>query len=88
MGTRMTQRERTAWDVAWLAWILMFFVIEIPAVRNDEEGDTLSEHIARWFRVDTVRGKSVWTAVWGAFGAWMSWHIVSYQDRDYSGDGS
>ncbi len=68
----------TGWTFAWIIWILMFFAIEIPAIRNDTEGDTLSEHFAKWFRVDTLQGKLAWSVVWAAFGIWMLLHILLY----------
>jgi membrane-anchored glycerophosphoryl diester phosphodiesterase (GDPDase) len=37
------------WTVAWIFWVAMFFVIEIPALINKTQGDTLSEHIRKWF---------------------------------------
>jgi hypothetical protein len=42
------------YTTAWLLWIGMFFVIEIPALANKRQGDTLSEHVVRW---GAVKGK-------------------------------
>ncbi len=40
------------YTTAWLVWIVMFFAIEVPAIFNKQEGDTLSEHIWKWFSVN------------------------------------
>jgi hypothetical protein len=39
---------------AWILWIMMFFAIELPAVFNRQQGDTLSEVI---WNVFAIRGK-------------------------------
>lgn len=65
------------WTVLWLLWIASFFLIEIPAIRNDLRGDTLSEHFRRWFRTDTHRGRTVWLATFGLFAAWFVVHIAT-----------
>jgi hypothetical protein len=39
------------WTVLWLAWIAAFFAIEVPALLNRQDGDTLSEHVWSWFAV-------------------------------------
>lgn len=65
------------WTVAWIVWIAGFFVIEIPAIRNDLREDTLSEHFRRWFSVRTKLGRTAWIVVSGGFFAWFVTHIVS-----------
>ena len=37
------------WTIAWLVWIGGFVVIEGLALANKKEGDTLSEHVWKWF---------------------------------------
>jgi len=65
------------WTVLWVAWVLGFFAIEIPALRNDIKGDTLSEHLRRWFRVDTHLGRTVWLVASALFFvAWFIPHIA------------
>lgn len=39
---------------AWIFWVMMFFAIELPALFNRQQGDTLSEVI---WNVFAVRGK-------------------------------
>ncbi|MFB4318472.1 hypothetical protein [Actinomadura sp. 21ATH] len=39
---------------AWIFWVMMFFAIELPALFNRRQGDTLSEVI---WNVFAVRGK-------------------------------
>ncbi|MFI0355078.1 hypothetical protein [Actinomadura sp. 9N407] len=41
---------------AWILWIMMFFAIELPAVFNRQQGDTLSEVI---WNIFAIRGKPV-----------------------------
>lgn len=38
----------SGWTWAWLAWGLMFAVIEGMALTNSRSGDTLSEHAWAW----------------------------------------
>lgn len=37
------------WTYAWLAWLAAFAVIEGAALFNKKDGDTLSEHVWKWF---------------------------------------
>lgn len=39
----------SGWTAAWAMWIGMFAAIEAPAIFNKTPGDTLSEHVRRWF---------------------------------------
>lgn len=41
----------SGFTIAWLVWGLAFAAIELPAVFNKTKGDTLSEHIWKWFAV-------------------------------------
>lgn len=63
------------WSALWIAWIALFAIIETVAIVNDKDGDTLSEHFRRWFRVDTHLGRTVWLIVSGVFFAWFTIHI-------------
>jgi hypothetical protein len=36
------------WTILWLVWIAAFFAIEVPALLNKQDGDTLSEHVWAW----------------------------------------
>lgn len=65
------------WTILWIAWILMFAGIELVAVINDSRGDTLSEHLRKWFCVDTHVGRTVWLIVSGVFFAWFVVHITT-----------
>lgn len=64
------------WTLAWILWIAGFFAIEIPAIRNDVPGDTLSEHFRRWFTTKSHYGRLVWIGVSGVFFAWFVVHIA------------
>jgi hypothetical protein len=45
----------SGYTIAWLLWIAMFFVIEVPAILDKDPGDTLTEHTRKWF---STRSKS------------------------------
>lgn len=56
----------SAWTLAWIAWGLMFAVIEGMALVNSRRGDTLSEHAWAWLGYATtgraaLRQPSGWT---------------------------
>ena len=68
------------WTVLWLLWIAAFFAIEVPALRNKTPGDTLSEHVWKWFAVKDANRKGLTRLRrWGllAFLAWLSFHFLS-----------
>lgn len=78
----------SGWTWAWLAWLGAFVAIEGPALANKTSGDTLSEHVWKWFatrREDLRRpdGKkaSAWVkirrTVLVAFLAWLSLHFAT-----------
>lgn len=64
------------WTTLWLLWFAAFAVIEGVAIKNDVQGDTLSEHLRLWFRTDTKRGRTAWLIVSGVFFAWFVTHIA------------
>lgn len=45
--------------IPWVMWGVMFVIIEGIALRTRAPGDTLSEHVWRWFRVRTPRTRNV-----------------------------
>ncbi len=60
-----------SYTTTWLVWIVMFFAIELPAAFNRKKGDTLSEHLWKWFSIkDKAKGWRVrrmgltFTLVW------------------------
>lgn len=70
--------------IAWIIWILSFFVIEGVAIVKDRKDtrsyswpDTLSEHIRRWFHTDSHLGRTVWMIAFGIFAAWFGIHIAT-----------
>ena len=62
----------------WLIWILTFFLIELPALRNRQPGDTLSEHVWAWC---SIKGKGrAWRLRRLALVillAWLSLHMLT-----------
>lgn len=67
----------TIWTALWIAWGLAFALIEGVALANDTPGDTLSEHLRKWFRTDTHLGRSAWLVASGVFFAWFVVHIAT-----------
>ncbi|MGW0705099.1 hypothetical protein ACWD4G_03825 [Streptomyces sp. NPDC002643] len=67
--------------VAWVAWIGLFVVIEGAALYLKEPGDTLSEHIWKWFHtakgVVPDRTTRLRRFVLVAFMAWLSAHFLT-----------
>lgn len=45
----------SGWTLAWCGWFAGFLLIEGWALFNRTEGDTLSEHVWRWWRVHDPR---------------------------------
>ncbi len=66
------------WTTAWVLWIAMFFAIEGPALLHPQMGDTLSEHVWKWF---SIKEKSPqWRLrrfVLLSFLAWVSAHFLT-----------
>lgn len=67
------------WTVGWLAWGAWFLAQEGIALANRRDGDTLSEHVWRWFRVRDPRPTPLIVTgrvVLGVFLAWLLLHMV------------
>lgn len=41
----------SGYTALWIFWVIMFGAIEGPAIANKQPGDTLSEHVWRWFAI-------------------------------------
>lgn len=69
----------TFWTVLWVLWLALFLAIEIPAWRNTERGDTLSEHVWRWLGRGRPMTRSVrWRRIlFLAFAAWLLVHLTT-----------
>jgi hypothetical protein len=66
------------WTVAWILWLAMFAVIELPAILNRDKGDTLSEHVWAWFAVKgKPRGWQWRRLTLIVFLAWLVVHFIS-----------
>ncbi len=66
------------YTVAWLLWIGMFFVIEVPALRNKQVGDTLTEHVRKWFSTkEKAKGWKARRGVLAAFLGWLTLHFFN-----------
>lgn len=64
------------WTVAWIFWILMFFAIEIPALRDKNPGDTLTEHLRSWFSTKNMsKGWIFRRAILVVFLLWFAIHL-------------
>ncbi|WMI34524.1 hypothetical protein SEA_DEXERS_3 [Streptomyces phage Dexers] len=71
----------SGWTWAWIAWITAFLVIEGKALFNKEKGDTLSEHVWKWFHTEQGKKWSKTTRLRRfallAFMAWLSVHFLT-----------
>ena len=66
------------YTVAWFGWIVAFLVIEGLAIRDDDPGDTLSEHVWRWFSVtERTTGWRVRRIALGGFMMWLTVHFLT-----------
>lgn len=70
------------WDlfwpvVKWLAWIAMFFLIEIPALRSPGRRGTLSYIFAWVYQTRTRRGKLTFAISIGGAVGWFIAHILT-----------
>jgi hypothetical protein len=67
------------YTIAWILWGLIFLAIEGIALADKDEGDTLSEHIWRWFKVrGAIPTKTGWTLrlILAGFMVWLSGHMI------------
>lgn len=63
--------------VAWVMWLTMFGVIEGAAVLRKDRGDTLSEHVWKWFSVkEKAPGWLARRGVLAAFLVWLTVHLL------------
>ncbi|MFF3015832.1 hypothetical protein [Streptomyces sp. NPDC057939] len=75
----------TTWSWLWVGWLAAFLVIEGKALFNKTSGDTLSEHVWKWF--STARTAEHQGQPTGlvrlrrfallAFMAWLSVHFLT-----------
>jgi hypothetical protein len=74
----------SGWTMGWVLLVAWFAVLEALAIRQDwgrpgdpdgngvaDTGATLSEHLRRWFRLDTRLGRSVYLVTAGGFALWF-----------------
>jgi len=67
------------YTVAWTAWLGAFLALELPALANRRDGDTLSETVWRWFHVRDDRQTAItWAmrAVLSLFLTWLLFHLT------------
>ncbi len=75
------------YTAAWVLWLLYFGVVELTAVLNSRDGDTLSEHVWLWFGLQRRRPgeppREVTGWVWLrrfallAFVIWLALHFLT-----------
>jgi hypothetical protein len=71
--------------ILWVLWLAAFVVVEGVALFNKEEGDTLSEHVWKWFGIGEVGKPRPEITGWVrarrfgllAFMAWLTVHFVT-----------
>lgn len=71
----------SVWTIGWLAWLAFFVVEETLALRNRTKGDTLSEHVWRWFAITGSKAPRPWVRlrrfVLLALLAWLCLHFLT-----------
>ncbi|MFF3793768.1 hypothetical protein ACFYXW_27610 [Streptomyces sp. NPDC001981] len=74
----------TTWSWAWIAWLAAFVAIEGKALTNKTKGDTLSEHVWKWFstaRTGAQGQPTGWVRLRRfallAFMTWLSVHFLT-----------
>ncbi|SCL33075.1 hypothetical protein GA0070616_4628 [Micromonospora nigra] len=75
------------WAAAWLVWFACFAVVELAALFNSRDGDTLSEHVWLWFGTARRKPGEPERVVTGwvrlrrfvllAFVGWLSVHFLT-----------
>lgn len=67
-----------AYTVLWLIWLALFGAIEGAAIANKKPGDTLSEHVWRWFSIsDKGKGWRARRVTLLAFLVWLIAHFLT-----------
>ncbi|MGW4158710.1 hypothetical protein [Streptomyces sp. NPDC004788] len=75
----------TIWSWLWVGWLAAFCAIEGRALFNKTEGDTLSEHVWKWFGTAQIAKAAGQPTGWVrlrrfallAFMAWLSVHFLT-----------
>lgn len=77
-GGMLTLGHMSWYTWAWIFWFAFFLTIEGVALFNKQAGDTLSEHVWKWFSVRNMTwGWRARRFVLLAFMAWLSLHLLS-----------
>lgn len=63
-------------DLVWGGLLAVGALVEVWALVNRTDGDTLSERTRAWFRVHTRSGRAVFAVAWVAFAGWFLVHIL------------
>ncbi|MER7445023.1 hypothetical protein ABTW73_30135 [Micromonospora avicenniae] len=65
----------------WLLWLAAFLAVEGVALFNKTPGDTLSEHVWKWFAVGGSQPRTGWVRLRRfallAFLAWLVLHFLT-----------
>ena len=63
----------------WIGWLLAFIGIETAALLNKDSGDTLSEHVWKWFSVKESSSphKTFRMVCLGGFLGWLVIHFMT-----------
>lgn len=67
------RRPQTRSVIAWSLWLGLFFLLELPAVVDDDPGDTLSELV--WYLIALPGGTgALFTWVLAGIMIWLAQH--------------
>lgn len=65
-------KKYTPW---WIAWLVMFGVIELAALLDKGEGDTFTEHWRKWMALQS-KTKVLGRLATATFLGWLAWHFL------------
>ncbi len=63
-------------DVVWGGLLAVGAVVEVYALLNGRDGDTLSEKIRLWLGVRKQPGRAIFAAGWLVFSIWFLGHVL------------
>ena len=78
------------WTVGWITWLVLtvggFLALEIPAIirknNSEKDPDTLSDHLVKWYKVNTHTGRWLWAGTASGLGVlvvWLAMHVITAQ---------
>lgn len=81
----MTRRVKRPWYTAlWVIWIALFGAIEGAALVDKRKGDTLTEHVRKWFSIG--KKSKGWRARRFVLLSFLAWLVAHFLSSDSEGN--